>query len=164
MTRSRGKGRGNWDTRVWDERWMPEPNTGCHLWLGGWSKNPNGYGTYGVGSGHGRHGKAHREAWRRVNGEIPEGMQVCHRCDTPACVNPEHLFLGTSQDNTDDKMRKGRHDAGIGNTRLRDCEVEEIRRLYGTGRVSQRMFRTTQANVWAIVNDKTWRGGDGAST
>lgn len=51
---------------------------------------------------------AHRVAWIEVNGPVPEGLLVLHSCDNPPCVNVEHLFLGTNQDNTDDMLAKGR--------------------------------------------------------
>lgn len=52
--------------------------------------------------------RAHRVAWELTNGDIPDGMKVLHKCDNPPCCNPNHLFLGTDQDNSDDKMKKGR--------------------------------------------------------
>ena len=58
------------------------------------------------------YGKAHRIVWEAVNGPIPEGMFVCHTCDVPRCVNIDHLFLGTAQDNMNDKMSKGRWAGG----------------------------------------------------
>lgn len=51
----------------------------------------------------------HRFAWEVFNGPIPEGMQVCHTCDNPACVNPKHLVLATAKQNTHDMIAKGRH-------------------------------------------------------
>jgi hypothetical protein len=56
---------------------------------------------------------AHRYAWFITYGPIPDGMQVCHHCDNPSCCRPDHLFLGTNQDNTDDKRAKGRQPIGV---------------------------------------------------
>ena len=91
------------------ERFMrhvsPEPNTGCWLWEV--SCRPNGYGQFAP-DGSGRPVHAHRAAYELLVGTIPEGMQVCHRCDVRSCVNPDHLFLGTQKDNVDDMRAKGR--------------------------------------------------------
>lgn len=84
-------------------RTVPEPNTGCLLWLG--FVNENGYGMLYVA---GRNRLAHRTLFALSNGPIPDDICVLHRCDTPICVNPEHLFLGTQADNVRDKVRKGR--------------------------------------------------------
>lgn len=68
---------------------------------------------------------AHRAAWVAANGPIPSGLHVLHRCDNPPCVNIEHLFLGTHQDNMDDKKSKGRHGA----MPLRKLSPEEMREV-----------------------------------
>jgi hypothetical protein len=82
-------------------------DTGCHVWTGrmGATRNKKGgkahlYGAITTGT--------HRLAWELANGPIPPGMQVLHRCDNPRCCNPEHLFVGTQQDNMADMALKKR--------------------------------------------------------
>jgi hypothetical protein len=76
---------------------------GCLLWTGPRSGTfSTGYGTWG------KQHYAHHESYTRTYGEIPKGMVVCHKCDTPLCVEPSHLFLGTRKDNQVDMAKKGR--------------------------------------------------------
>ncbi len=86
------------------EKISPEPTSGCWLWTAGES---HGYGV--IGDGHGGAEFAHRASWRIFRGDIPSGMNVCHHCDVPFCVNPDHLFIGTQKDNVRDMANKGRH-------------------------------------------------------
>jgi hypothetical protein len=90
----------------WSERCIPEPNSGCWLWLG--STDKLGYGKVNVGG----HYLAHRLAYADTVGPIPDGMLVLHRCDMPSCVNPEHLYVGDDQDNMDDMVERGRGNSG----------------------------------------------------
>ncbi len=82
---------------------MMEPNTGCWLWTG--IANTNGYPQMKI---NGERVLVHRYSYELAYGAIPEGLCVLHRCDTPSCVNPKHLFAGTQQDNMADCKNKGR--------------------------------------------------------
>lgn len=88
---------------------IPEPNTGCTLWIGAASR----YGRVDIASGGrkrvGRRSTgAHRLAWELVHGPIPDGLEVCHKCDVGLCINVDHLFLGTHADNMQDMADKQR--------------------------------------------------------
>lgn len=85
-----------------EEKYTPEPNTGCWLWMGG--VGGGGYGTFHYDSER----LAHRVSYLMHRGTIGD-LCVLHVCDVPLCVNPDHLFLGTYVDNAVDCLRKGRH-------------------------------------------------------
>lgn len=87
---------------------VPEPNTGCLLWEG--TRNAAGYGVVSrkVASSVGER-MAHRAALALKLGSIPVGLFVCHRCDTPSCINPDHLYAGTIADNVRDCVVRRRH-------------------------------------------------------
>lgn len=91
---------------AFERLYIPEPNSGCWLWVGG-TRDKRGYGNW-IRQGFDTR-SAHRISWMMHKGPIPDGLHVLHKCDVTLCVNPEHLFLGTNQDNIDDKVRKGRH-------------------------------------------------------
>ncbi len=94
-----------------DEKWIPEPNSNCWLWTA--SVNKQGYGHIGVG---GKVLLAHRISWFLHHGEMPpSNLDVCHHCDTPGCVNPKHLFVGTVTDNLYDCIDKGRRKYRLNN-------------------------------------------------
>jgi hypothetical protein len=128
-------------------------------------------GARGV-DGYGRVQRAHRVMWTEANGPIPKGMIVCHKCDNPPCVRPDHLFLGTPRDNALDRDRKGRRDFShllraprpVGEqTRhvLTEAQVLKMRRIYSRGATSQaalaRRFVVSKSLVQAIVSRKIWR-------
>jgi hypothetical protein len=84
---------------------IPEPNSGCRLWLGKIHQT-SGYAQIWVD---GRHRNASRVAYEVWKGPIPAGKMACHTCDMPECVEPAHLYAGTAQDNHDDMVRRGRY-------------------------------------------------------
>lgn len=135
--------------------WVDEA-TGCWNWKQG--RFSNGYGAF---SECGRTRKAHRGAWEAVNGPIPEGMLICHHCDNPQCVNPEHLFLGTGADNMNDKVRKGRANAPRGSqhhkSKLTEHDVSIIKMLLDLGVQGQRLATLYDAHKMTISNIKTGR-------
>lgn len=94
---------------------------------------------------------AHRHAWVLAHGPIPEGLFVCHSCDNPPCVNPDHLFLGTHDDNMADMTAKGR--AGVKLTR---ADAEAIRSDPRSGRAVAADFGVSATTVSNIRRGKTW--------
>lgn len=103
---------------------MPVSESGCWLWIG--SINAHGYGGMRANE---KTYAAHRYSWERKFGAIPAGAHVCHKCDTPSCVNPDHLFLGSNRDNVADRENKGRGPQAERHPRARlsDLDVAAIR-------------------------------------
>ncbi len=98
--------RGTLEERFWPKVARGAPDE-CWLWTAG--HNGIGYGMIQVALARGHTKKlAHRVSYEMAFGPIPDGKVICHRCDTPRCVNPGHLFLGTMADNTRDMLAKGR--------------------------------------------------------
>jgi hypothetical protein len=121
--------------------------------------NSNGYGLI---AHKGPQRLVHRVVWELVNGPIPEGLCVCHTCDNKKCINLEHLWIGTIQENILDKCKKGReyHPKGElnGSSILTADDVITIRSLYP--KYSQhkiaKIFGVSYSNIWSIVNGETW--------
>ena len=97
------------EDRFW-ECVIPEPNSGCWLWTG--YIDSKGYGRIGLGGRHGGMITATRISLRIASIEVPDDKIVCHHCDVQACVNPDHLFVGTQADNMQDMIKKGRRVSG----------------------------------------------------
>jgi hypothetical protein len=139
----------------------------CWEWTGG--RNHRGYGNFRAD---GRTVRAHRFAWEQVNGSIPAGLMICHRCDNPSCCNPAHLFVGTAKDNVRDMIAKGRdvrpphgganHCRGSAShlAKLTEEQVIQIRRRYQAGerpRFLSAEFGVGTQMIWNIGTGRWWK-------
>lgn len=159
---------------------FPEPMSGCWLWTGGLTRQ--GYGMFWLGRGCFKPQiKAPRAAWLLYRGPIPDGLHVLHFCDNPPCVNPDHLFLGTHDDNMADRAAKGRSAlcgaTGEGNravthpetvlrgsqirqAKLREDDVRRIRQSPLTLMELAEVYGVSIAALSMAKNRKTWRHVD----
>lgn len=137
----------------------------CWLWTG--ATAPFGYGLFGV---EGKAERAHRFSWEIHNGPIPEGLFVCHHCDVPACIRPDHLFLGTDMDNVHDMISKGRNwidderrakGERHGMAKLTEEIVLEIRTKYAENKPTftelGKQYGLGHHAIWNIVHYKIWK-------
>lgn len=131
---------------------------GCHLWAG--AKNSDGYGSFNVG---GVACLAHRVAYDLAHGS-PGSAQVLHRCDNPACVNPDHLFLGDHADNMADMARKGRGRTRVGPAhhaaKLDPEKVRSIRADPREHRVIAKDYGVSHMVIGAVKRRETWKHVD----
>lgn len=142
-------------TRLDFMKYVHKADSGCWEWR---AAKIRGYGAF-------RGWRAHRASWLLFRGADPGERHVCHHCDNPSCVNPDHLFLGDPKINADDRTAKGRNKNPVGeahaSARLTNAQATEIRRLANEGAISQReiarQFGTTQSNVAHIKKGKYWR-------
>ena len=132
---------------------------GCWVWTA--SIRSDGYGRLRVG---GTTKLTHRVSWELNCGALPDGLCVLHRCDNPPCVNPDHLFLGTHQDNIRDRDQKGRNGHCLGQkhgrSKLKTEDVMRMRRIFSTGKIEQKtlaqFFGVSDATVSFIITRKRW--------
>lgn len=144
------------------DRLIPEPMSGCHLWEGG--LNTCGYGLAKRGAGRSR--LVHRRVWEDECGPIPDGMCVLHKCDTPSCANPDHLYVGTKRQNTRDMVERQRWkkppaQCGAQNVfaKLTDVQVCEIRTACRNGetqRSAARRHGVSESLVSLIIRRMVW--------
>lgn len=140
-------------------RSIPIPECGCWVWDGIRSGN-NGYG---VATFNGGREPAHRFSYKANVGDIPDGMSVCHTCDVPNCVNPDHLFLGTHLDNMRDKVKKGRCQALRGDKnpyhKLTEDQVVVIKQMLRCGADRGEVaatFGVVPGTIGHIIAGRTW--------
>ena len=129
----------------------------CHEWMA--SIGGSGYGQFYFDN---RKFSSHRKAYELYVGVIPDGLFVLHTCDNKRCVNPEHLFIGTQQDNMDDKVAKKRQISGEGiQTAILSAEqVSDVRRLIRDGftHISiSNMYKVGRSTISMIANGTNWR-------
>jgi hypothetical protein len=132
------------------------------------TSNSNGCWIFGNGKGYQMFGPeynamyAHRFSYTIHKGKIPYGLFVCHTCDNPGCVNPEHLWLGTNKDNTDDKVAKGRQLKGsqIPSARFTEAQIYEIRSAtyyYGLNRDLAKKYNCRQEVISKLRSGQGWK-------
>lgn len=141
----------------------------CWPWTG--PRSPRGYGRFYAGSSPfgQKHWRANRAMWLVVEGDTPGDLFVCHRCDNPSCVNPDHLFLGTPADNTRDMQVKGRHPRTAAwspqgevnpNAKLTAAQVVEMRQRWVRGGVSKsqlgREYGVSSTMASWIILHRNW--------
>lgn len=154
------------EVNLWSRFWSKVRfSSGCWEWTG--TKSSYGHGRFKI---HGKLYSPHRISAEFFGVEIPDGYFVCHHCDNPSCVRPQHLFVGTRSDNMKDSRRKGRSRSemylpiciGSANSRskMNSSQVREIIDMYSTGNFTMKeigvLYGLTKQGVWCIVRKKVW--------
>lgn len=134
-------------------------NNGCWIWQN--SVTEAGYGTTIL---KGRLQGAHRASWKVFIGEIPEGMQVNHKCHVRKCINPEHLYLGSQKENIADAIKANRRNTArgknISNAKLDEAKVEVIKKLLAEGvacNAIAKIYEVSPSTIEAVHNGITWK-------
>lgn len=137
---------------------------GCWIYTG--QKGTWGYGVVAVGQyrdGNRRRYVAHRYFYEQLVGPIPDGLILCHKCDVPACVNPDHMHVGTQKDNIQDMHRKGRyhHAAARGvrnaHAKLTEEDVINIRKRIFTAAQEAKKYGVAESTISHIRTGRSWR-------
>ena len=146
------------EERFWSKVDVSSDNS-CWNWKAG--INSEGYGWFWKEK---RPHIASRISWELKFGPVPENMIVCHTCDNTKCVNPSHLWLGTDQDNTDDKIKKGRDVTFKGEqhgmAKLSEKQILEIRKELGTGKSGYKIakeYNVTRNLIYSIKHRRLWK-------
>ncbi|MGJ8660688.1 MAG: HNH endonuclease signature motif containing protein [Bacteroidota bacterium] len=142
---------------VFEQSYIPEPNSGCWLWLNFLDKDG-----YGFIRDNGIRHRAHRYSFLKHKGEIPKDNVVCHKCDNPTCVNPDHLFIGTKKDNTQDMLKKGRNGKTGArgemnpNTKLKENDIINIVKSNFSNTKLSRIYDVSMSTIARIKTRQVW--------
>ncbi len=118
---------------------------------------------YGMSSYRRQRLRIHRVSWIVFRGEIPKNSCVLHHCDNKSCCNPDHLFLGSHKENSEDMVKKNRnaHGSRAGSAKLIEIDVMNIRKFYNAGLYTQKelsiIYDIRQTKISEIVNLKSWK-------
>jgi len=130
-------------TSRFESKFIEEPNTGCWLWTA--SRRGAGYGGF---RDNGRIRRAHRVSYEIYNNvSVSSGIQVLHKCDTPLCVNPGHLFLGSHADNMKDMALKGRS-----NSKINEVTAKKVKKSLHQGCKPKDISRELNINLWTVYD------------
>ena len=155
--KSRPRGMTKERLALWALRQSVPDSSGCHLWRG--QHNGLGYGQLTVAR---KNILIHRLVYSLCNGPIGTGMVIRHTCDTPACISPSHLIIGTHTDNARDRVERGQQAVGSrhGMSKLSPEDVREIRKLVTDGDITQleiaNRYGVSRATIYKIVNGLRW--------
>ena len=140
-----------------EERCVPEPNSGCWLWVGPINDQRGGYGSFNCG--HVRGKRAHRISWQLFRGPLTADEHILHACDMPCCVNPDHLFKGDQQINMADKVAKRRQLSGERNGTAVLTEAQAMTVLKDGRRTCDiaREYGVSPETVGHIRRGRTWK-------
>lgn len=147
-------------TDLMDRFWKYVTKTNsCWIWSG--SRFNDGYGSFWTGK---KVVRAHRFLMTTIYGKLPSNLLVCHHCDNPPCVRPDHLFLGTHRDNAQDSIQKGRfnrqHGERIGTSKLKNDDVIMIKKMLSEGKSTgyiAKKFGVHSSTISMISNGSNWK-------
>lgn len=133
---------------------MPEPNSGCWLWLG--TESAHGYGQIRI---NGKWMLAHRLSHEIHKGSIPEGASVLHHCDNRLCVNPDHIYPGSAADNVRDMVSRQRNRRGSdhGHAKMTESNAREILASTLSNEELGQRFGVSRTAVYHVRIGKTWK-------